>query len=157
MRQRVFPEVFVEVLDHSSQPRRKKESNRSQYTHQYKHPEEYPVNDHGHILPIFLYLAGEETEQRGTFWISHRTTSLFTSCQFSPLIDFSRMADFPIMRQLSPKCQSILACLSYEKFKVKLPRSHCSKDRPFLAGDRRRIVFLTVTCVHEWNNFSHWL
>ena len=67
MRQRVFPEVFGEVLDHSSQPRRKKESNRSQYTHQYKHPEEYPVNDHGHILPIFLYLAGEETEQRGTF------------------------------------------------------------------------------------------
>ena len=138
-----------EFLDHSSQPRRKEESNRSQYAHQYKHPEEYPVNDHGHILPVLLYLAERRHSREGHFQISHHTTFLFTSCQFSPLIDFSRMADFFIMRQLSPKCQSILACLPYEKFKVKLLGSHCFKDRPFLAGDRKHIVVLTMIGVNE--------
>lgn len=54
-------------LDHSSQPRREKESNRSQYAHQDKHPEEYPVNDHGHVLPVLLHLAETRHKQRGTF------------------------------------------------------------------------------------------
>lgn len=104
-----------ELLDHSSQPRRKEESNRSQYTHQDKHPEEYPVNDHGHILPVLFHLAEErDTAERGHFNF-HTTQSLYFSsssrCQFSPLNDFSRMADFFIMRHLSPKCQYILAHL----------------------------------------------
>lgn len=44
------------ILDHPSQPRRKKKSDRSQYTDQDKHPEEYSVDDHGHVLPVLLHL-----------------------------------------------------------------------------------------------------
>lgn len=109
VRQHVFLSVLVdslsfsgEFLDHSSQPGRKKESNRSQYAHQYKHPEEYPVNDHGHILPVLLYLEGKTQSREGHFKFHTTPPFFFTSCQFSPLIDFSRMADFSIMKQLSP-------------------------------------------------------
>lgn len=66
------------VLDHSSQPRRKKESHRSQYTHQYKHPEEYPVNDHGHILPVLLHLAEKRHRRERRIRNSHYL-SFFTS------------------------------------------------------------------------------
>ena len=90
------------VLDHSSQPRRKKESNGSQHADQYKHPEEYPVNDHGHVLPVLLYLAERRHSREGTLQHSHHTTFLLNGCQFSPLIDFSRAADFSIMDELSP-------------------------------------------------------
>lgn len=63
------------------------------------------------------------------------------------------MADFFIMTLLSPKCQSILACVSYEKFKVKLLRSHSFKDRLTLVRARKCIVTLTVTDVSEYNSF----
>lgn len=63
------------------------------------------------------------------------------------------MADFFIMSLLSLKCQSILACVSYEKFKVKLRRSHCFKDRPILVRAQKRIVASTVTDVSEYNRF----
>lgn len=96
MRQRVFPEVFVEVLDHSSQPRRKKESNRSKYTHQYKHPEEYPVNDHGHILPVFLYLAGKRQSREGHFEF-HTTQPLFLpAVSFHPWLISLEWLIFPL-------------------------------------------------------------
>lgn len=42
--------------DHSSQVRRKKESHGPQEADNDKQPKEYPINDHGHILPVFLYL-----------------------------------------------------------------------------------------------------
>lgn len=49
--------------DHSSQKRRKKESHGPQDTDEDKQPEEDPVNDHGHILPVFLYLQVEVGSQ----------------------------------------------------------------------------------------------
>lgn len=97
-----YCQFSLHLLDHSSQPRREKESNRSQYAHQDKHPEEYPVNDHGHVLPVLLHLAETRHSGEGHFKFHSAPPSLFTSCHFSPLIDFSRMADFSIMKQLSP-------------------------------------------------------
>lgn len=108
------------VLDHSSQPGWKEESHCSQYTHQYKHPKEYPVNDHGCILPVLFHLVQKEKntdEMDISVFTPHHLP--FTSCQFPPPIDFSRLTEEFIMR-LSLKCQSYFACLAYEKFKDKL-------------------------------------
>lgn len=69
-------------LDHSSQPGREKESHRSQYTHHHKHPEEYPVNDHGHILPVLLHLAKKRHSREGHF--KFHTTPPF----FLPAVSF---------------------------------------------------------------------
>lgn len=65
------------LLDHPSQPGREEESHRSQNTHQYKHPEEYPVNDHRHVLPVLLHLA-ERTKKK-----PQRDISNFTPQHFS--------------------------------------------------------------------------
>lgn len=46
--------------DHSSQEWREKESNGPQEADDDKQPEEYPINDHGHILPVFLHLQVEK-------------------------------------------------------------------------------------------------
>lgn len=45
--------------DHSSQEWRKKESNGPQEADDDEQPEEYPINDHGHVLPVFLHLQVE--------------------------------------------------------------------------------------------------
>lgn len=71
-------------LDHSSQPRRKKESNRSQYAHQYKHPEEYPVNDHCHVLPVLLYLQRGGTEERDISNFTPHHLSFLPAVTFHP-------------------------------------------------------------------------
>lgn len=46
-----------QILDHSSQPRRQKQSSCTQNTHQHKHPEKYSINHHGDIFPVFSYLV----------------------------------------------------------------------------------------------------
>lgn len=123
-----------EILDHSSHPRRKKESNRSQYTHQHKHPEEYPVKDHGHILPVFFHLAEKRHSRGRHFKISHKLSfyqlSVLTLHWF-----LSNGCFFFIRRRLSPKCQSILAHLSYSRSNYTGPifpkmgtEVHCSPD-----------------------------
>lgn len=101
--------LMVRFLDHSSQPRRKKESNRSQYTHQYKHPEEYPVNDHSHILPVLLHLAEKRNSREGHFKF-HTTPPFFLpAVSFHPWLIPLEWLIFFIMRQLSSKCHSIFA------------------------------------------------
>lgn len=45
--------------DHSSQEGREEESDGPQEANEDKQPEEYPINDHGHVPPVFLHLQGE--------------------------------------------------------------------------------------------------
>lgn len=49
-----------DVLDHSSQPRWEEQSDRPQNAHQHKHPEEYSINHHGNIFPVFPHLVGKK-------------------------------------------------------------------------------------------------
>lgn len=51
-----------DVLDHSSQPRWEEQSDRPQNAHQHKHPEEYSINHHGNIFPVFPHLVGEKRD-----------------------------------------------------------------------------------------------
>lgn len=145
--------VGDEFLDHSSQPGRKKESNRSQYAHQYKHPEEYPVNDHCHVLPVLLYLQRGDTEERDISNFTPHHLSFLPAVTFHPWLISLEWLIFPLWSSYLLKCQSILACLSYEKFKVKLQRSHCFTDRPLLARDGKCV--LTMAGVRRSNNFHH--
>lgn len=75
--QSVFLFSDAQLLNHSSQPRRKEESHGSQYAHQHKHPEEYPVNDHGHILPVLLHLAERRHSTEGHFKFQSTPPSVF--------------------------------------------------------------------------------
>lgn len=104
--------VSGEFLDHSSQPRRKKESHRSQYTHQYKHPEEYPVNDHGHVLPVLLYLTERRHSSEGHFKF-HTTPPLFLpAVSFHPWLISLEWLIFPLWGgYLLNVSQSLLVCL----------------------------------------------
>lgn len=113
----------MRILNHPSQPRRKKKSNRSQYADQNEHPEEYPVNDHSHILPVLLHL-GQETQQK---WDISKFLSHHTSCQFSPMIDFSPMVDFPITKQQRLKMSLVFFFFVslIKKINIKLQRSRC--------------------------------
>lgn len=45
--------------DHSSQEWRKKEPDGSQEADDDEQPEEYPVDDHGDVLPVFLHLQAQ--------------------------------------------------------------------------------------------------
>lgn len=48
--------------DHASQERGEKQSHGPQDADDDEQPEEDPVNDHGHVLPVFLHLQGERTQ-----------------------------------------------------------------------------------------------
>lgn len=61
-------QIHSDSLDHSSQPRWEEQSDGPQNAHQHKHPEEYSVNHHGNVFPVFLDL--ERRKEIHSFQIS---------------------------------------------------------------------------------------
>ena len=118
---------MVRFLDHPSQPRRKKKSNRSQYADQNEHPKEYPVNDHGHILPVLLYLRERGDTTEGRFKIPVTSHQFFLPAVTVHLRLISpQWRIFPPLKSNVFKCHSIfsfyffLSFIKKKKFKVKL-------------------------------------